>query len=308
MSSSAPIILGGVFIPPVQTNQMDAEAKKKRDEARKQRLDSFKKRVFESSSIAKEIIEASMAKGVGICFDSDLGGCLGCFSPSMNVVCLNEKMKDEQLLSTLVHECQHSLQTPEQGMENTGKGYISSVRALEADAMAHQCAALYQMQKKEPEAFNDFMKSHGGIMMAYTQEFYKTKDANKAKAAAFKAWYADAKYVEKYDHSCCEFLEQGMMYSGAYKKDVSSEKLAEKFSYVPEEFFKSKEANTVSEQTAKDIASIEKAHIRHALNWFNRSNIKVSCDDFYVRDQKGEVHPPKNQVKAALLKNKAMSR
>ena len=130
-------------------------------------------------------------------------------------------------------------------------------------------------------------------MKAYTNSFEKDKDETKAKAEAFKAWFDHAEYVELYDRSVMEFMSMGQMHSGAYKKGLSVKTMSENVPYVEPDFFTSQRATTVSEETAAETAKIERGHIRHALKFFSRSKLPTSADNFYVRDAKGNVSPPK---------------
>lgn len=99
----------------------------------------------------------------------------------MKYVSLNEKASDAKLLSTIVHECRHSEQTPVHDHTYSVYDSVCEVRAMEADAMAHECAAVYQMRKAEPETYEAFCERHGGIMKAYETSFEARKDPAAAK-------------------------------------------------------------------------------------------------------------------------------
>lgn len=293
-----PIIAGpgGVFVT-VVPEPIDKEENTRREKAREERVQRLIERVSKSSPIGKRIIESALERGVSIGMEADKGGSLGSYMPSFKYVSLNERVSDEQLLSTIVHECRHSEQKMKRDMSYTVYASIAETRAIEADAMAHECAAVYQMRKSEPETYKLFNERHGGIMKAYEVSFEKNKDETKAKAEAFKAWYDHAEYVELYDRSVRKFMEMGQMHSGAYKQDLSVKVLSDNVPYVEPEFFTSQRASTVSEETAIDAAKIERGHIRHAFKIFSRSKLPTSADNFYVRDTKGNVTPPKAKPK-----------
>ena len=197
-----PIIAGpgGIMFTGMNTPVDKAEIER-REKEREERVKKLIDRVSKSSPIGKRIIESAIERGISIGIDGDKGNSLGSYIPSMKYVSLNEKAKDEQLLSTIVHECRHSEQKPERDMSYTMYAAIGETRAMEADAMAHECASVYQMRKAEPETYKLFCNRHGGIMQAYEASFEKDKDETKAKAEAFKAWYDHAEYVELYDRS-----------------------------------------------------------------------------------------------------------
>lgn len=284
----------------------DKAAVEKREAARAERVEKLLARICKASPLGKKIVESAIERGISIGIDGDMGKCLGVYTPSVKYVALDEKAPDEKLLSTIVHECRHSEQNPMRDHSYSVYSNVAEVRALEADAMAHECAAVYQMRKAEPATYASFCDRHGGMMKAYETSFEKDKDADKAKSEAFKAWYDHASYVENYDRSVVDFMEMGKLYSGAYKKEITPKQLSGEFGYVDEAFFASARANTVSEKTAKNAAVVERGHIRHALKLFGRSKIKTSADYFYVRDANGNIEPPKRQ-QVSLAAAKALA-
>lgn len=301
MSTSTPIIIGGAFIPPV-IQTLSEEEKLLKEQKREERLNKLIERVSKASPIGKKIVESAIERGIGICFEEGCDNALGKYVPSVKCVVLNEKFPDEKLLSTIIHECRHSEQKPVKDHTYTILAGARENRALEADAMAHECAAVYQMRKSEPETYNVFKQRHAGIMTAYESSFEKEKDEKKAKSEAFKAWYDDAAYVELYDRSIVEFMATGSMYSGGYKKDMPSEKLLDNVDYVEKSFFDSKRAMTFSEKVARETQKAERGHIRHIFNIFGKSKIKTSADDMYVRQQDGSVSSPKNMKNNVINK------
>ena len=288
-----PIIAGpcGVMFAGMNTPVDKAEIER-REKEREERVKRLIDRISKSSPTGKKIVESAIERGISIGIDGDKGDSLGSYIPSMKYVSLNEKASDEQLLSTIVHECRHSEQKPKRDMSYTMYASIGETRAMEADAMAHECVAVYQMRKVEPETYKLFCDRHGGIMKAYEASFEKDKDETKAKAEAFKAWYDHAEYVQLYDNSTVKYMAMGQLHSGAYKQDLSAEVLKDNVPYVDPAFFTSQRATTVSERTAKEAAEVEQGHIRHALKFFGKSKMPTSADKFYVRDANGQVRPP----------------
>ena len=287
------VFVAGGLMPPVVTTP-EREAENNRIEAeREKRVERLVARICKSSPTGKKIVESAIERGVCIGIDDDKGKCLGSYTPSMKYVSLSEKATDAQLLSTIIHECRHSEQNPIRDHSYSVYSNVAEVRVVEADAMATECAAVYQMRKAEPETYAAFCKRHGGMMRAYEQAFAADKDTEKARGEAFKAWYDHAEYVENYDSAVVDFMGMGMLYSGAYKKEITPKQLADEIGYVDAAFFDSARANTVSEKTAANAAKVERAHVRHALKLFGKSKIKTSADYFYVRSADGKIEPPK---------------
>ena len=182
------IFAGGMLIPvfdPPQTPEERDRVEKERE----QRVDRLIDRICKSSPTGKKIVESAIARGISIGIDGDKGNSLGSYIPSMKYVSLNEKASDAKLLSTIVHECRHSEQNPVHDHTYTVYASVCEVRAMEADAMAHECAAVYQMRKAEPETYAAFCKRHGGIMQAYETSFERHKDALAFDEAKYHALY-----------------------------------------------------------------------------------------------------------------------
>lgn len=299
------VFVAGNMMPPVmETPEKKAERDRVESE-RAARVEKLIARICKSSPLGKKMVESAIERGVCIGIDGDKGMALGSYTPSMKYVSLSDKATDAQLLSTIVHECRHSEQNPVHDHSYSVYSNIAEVRAVEADAMAHECAAVYQMRKAEPETYDVFCKRHGGMMRAYEQSFVADKDENKAKAEAFKAWYDHAEYVENYDRAVVDFMGMGMLYSGAYKKEIAPKQLADEIGYVDAGFFASARANTVSEKTATETAKVERGHVRHALKLFGKSKIKTSADYFYVRSADGKVEAPKRERNPVAVIGKA---
>ena len=295
------VIYAGGAVIQVFNNTQSQEEIKRREQEREKRVESLIGRICKSSPTGKRIVESAIARGISIGIDGDKGNSLGSYIPSMKYVSLNEKADDSKLLSTIVHECRHSEQNPEHDHTYSVYASLGEVRAMEADAMAHECAAVYQMRRAEPETYKAFCERHGGIMKAYETSFESQKDSAAARREAFKAWYDHAEYVELYDRATVDFMAMGSFHSGAYKKEIAPQKMSENIGYVEPEFFTSARASTVSETTAREAAKVERGHIRHALKFFGRSGIKTSADKFFVRTADGTVLPPKRTAGPDML-------
>ena len=150
-----------------------AKKEKQQDEIRCQSLID---RVCKTSPIGKKLIENALSNGVKIRMSDEIDA-LGTYNNESKEIQLNKEFEDDTLLSTLVHECRHSEQTIQFGSPHYSMyTSIAIVRAKEADAMAHQCAAAYQMRRTEVDAFLDFSTRHPGMMLAYQNEMEKSKD------------------------------------------------------------------------------------------------------------------------------------
>lgn len=269
-------------------------------EENNERVEKLLNRLSKVSPLGKQIVDKAVENGVRIYMDDSMGGKrLGCFYPSMNMISLNDKFGDSILLAALVHESRHAGQTMTHDHTMTVHSAVAVVRALEADAMAHECAAVYQMKKAEPATYREFCEHHSKMMGAYEKEFTASKDMDKALGEAFKAWYDNKDFIRQYDNNTLEFMGMGFMFGGAYKKEVPAEEIAKGIcakgnkTYVEPEFFYSGRASTITQYQASEAHKIEKGHIRHMFHIEKIfGKIPTSAGLFYVRGEDGTVREP----------------
>lgn len=264
-----------------------------------ERVEKLLNRLSKVSPLGKQIVDKAVENGVKIYMDNDMGNRLGAFYPGMNMIGLNDKFGDSILLAALVHESRHAGQTMTHDHTMTVHSAVAVVRALEADAMAHECAAVYQMKKAEPETYREFSEHHSKMMQAYEKEFTASKDMDRALGEAFKSWYDNKEYIAQYDNNTLNFMDMGFMFGGAYKKEVPAEDIAKGVctkgdkTYVEPEFFYSERASTITERQAEEAHKIEKGHIRHTFHIEKIfGKIPTSAGLFYVRGEDGTIRPP----------------
>lgn len=160
-----------------------------------ERMHALIQRVCQNSPTGKSILEKSLnEKRTQFVFADDILP-LGVYIPSLNTVSLNAHYSDEDLCSTLVHEARHSLQGHIEGGNLKSRLLIN--RTQEADAKAFQCAAAFEMRKAYPKVWESFKRSSQKIASAYEKEAEKGRKA--ALGEAFKAWFDDRDYVDRYD-------------------------------------------------------------------------------------------------------------
>lgn len=302
-------------------NNLQQEFEKQTD-PKSVRLENLKKMIMTTSPTGKKILEDAEKNDISINFDP-LGNFNGMYVPNLKAVILNQDVSDHVLATTLIHEIQHSKQVLNRSSENTIFSNISIERASEADAMATQAAVAYEMgsyiqnRKNNPDynpvfggaalyASAAFEESHGKIFNAYRSSMKKENDPNLAKKSAFKAWYKDKDYVNKYDTRVIESASLEIFHKSSFTKDPSPVDLYPDFNYVEPSFFKSKEATTLPEDLVKQASSIERFNIKNFFKMFSKK-IPVSADNFYTEKEDGTIVPPKNQtaIKTAVLNKQA---
>ena len=222
-----------------------------RDDAGMDRMRRLMDTARRNSPTAAKIINSAFAYGCGFNF-SPLDKCQGAYDASRNMVLLNPARSDEELLTALVHESRHSLQPKDfKNAQNNIRTNLQWTRATEADAMAHECAAAYEMRSALPAVWDKFKEKHAGIAGAY-EKTIENGDRNKALNEAFKAWHDNAKYVAIYDGETIDRLTFFCMRSRAVPQgDIPPEEIGKRVcrndgqSYLEEGFMTSVRALTL---------------------------------------------------------------
>lgn len=195
------------------------------------------------------------AAKTGYCFEEidSIGSC----DILLGLVRLHPKYPDEMLLSTLVHECRHAVQQVKgEGSQYDIRTNLQWNRAMEADAMAFQCAAAYEMKDDLPAVWAAFNREHPQVALSYAGTLKNTDDQDKALSAAFKAWHDDEKYVAGYDSRQIEWVQKWALKSESKETlsaAIAPEQIGEEIcrqngkSYLEKGFMSSDKALTVRE-------------------------------------------------------------
>ncbi len=133
-------------------------------------------------------------------------GNFGGFCDSTNKkIVINPSFSLEYMLQTAVHEGRHAIQF---SLENPNapsyeKMQVASLlrqrRAIEADAVAHEMAFVYQCKNVLPKVYESAKEQGLPMFHAYVNEMDKSHDERKAMQACFKAWYECDYYRNYYD-------------------------------------------------------------------------------------------------------------
>lgn len=215
-----------------------------------ERMHALMRRVSQNSPTGKSILEKSLNENLTQFVFSDEISSLGVYIPSLNTVTLNSRYSDDALCSTLVHEARHSLQGHIEGGNLKSRLLIS--RTQEADAKAYQCAAAFEMKKTYPEVWESFKRSNKKIAAAYETEAEKGRKS--ALGEAFKAWFDDRDYADRYDSDAVLAV---MGRARPDLKEVSASRImksvcagSEEGVYVDSSFLSTERALTVKRGTA----------------------------------------------------------
>ena len=162
----------------------------------------------------------------------------------------------------------------------------------EADAMAVQCAAVFEMRLSNPKIFEEFRAKHPEIAKAYEEEARASKDTQKALSSAFKTWYRDTEYVDGYDRDVAAFMKKHYSPTRSLRIVSDRDLIRDLCPYMrhDKEFFASKEANTMKRDTYDTARKIELDRAP-----FSRSPVRTSLDTMRIRESDGKITEPMNK-------------
>lgn len=202
--------------------------------------------------MGKKTLDAVQKLGFDIRFEKGLSDA-GCCEADNKLILLNPMMKERDLLPTFMHEARHALQSEILRVDDektVAADTIKAYRAMEADAVAFETAFVVQAQK-------------AGVAVRptpMTDLYRKMKDPEAAKAAVFRAWYADKNNLNLYDDFYAEQFE--VMAEKAAKRGndacfcdrLPTAKIAAVCPYVSPDFLSSPEAFSIRESAKDRIA------------------------------------------------------
>lgn len=142
---------------------------------------------------------------LGYTFAFEKGNFGGFCNPSRKKIVINPSFGFEYMLQTAVHEGRHAIQC---SLENPNSpnfehtqvaSMLRQRRAIEADAVAHEMAFVYECRDVLPKVYESAKEYDLPMFRAYVNEMDKSHDERKAMQASFKAWYECDYYRDYYD-------------------------------------------------------------------------------------------------------------
>ena len=269
----------------------------------------------------KEALDAAAKTGYGFTFEAGIG-CFGfCDAPNKNIV-LSPSMNAEMLAALLPHEIRHAVQLekdPE--LIKTSRMRVGDMfkrmRAMEADACAHQAAFVYEAEKAGTAV--EMPEEYQSVLDAYSAEMDKTNNKKQAMNAAFKAWYKDRRMVNRYDDCYTDAVAAAVNHlidrnqKNGFSGKETDARLATLFDYkgvpyVEPEFFSSPEAYHLRPRDKQKIMAEMKRYSQKTGAPADTSVLKMAD-----RDENGKIVPNtlKNQktpTLAALIAAKTKQR
>lgn len=160
------------------------------------RMASLLCRASELSPTAAALLnETAAVRAPAYAFGRLTDGTMGTYIPFFDLILLNGRLPDEELLPTVGHETRHAGQHSFDNQYDI-KTSLCIGRTIEADASAFECVSAYEMGQHEPAVWDAFRKNRPEMAAAYLREAALPE---KALPEAFKAWFDNRRYAGKYD-------------------------------------------------------------------------------------------------------------
>ncbi len=143
---------------------------------------------------------------LGYSFAFEKGNFGGFCAPNRKKIVINPSFSFDYMARTVVHEGRHALQYSSENprrpnLEHTTvASMLRMKRAIEADAVAHEMAFVYECKDILPDVFKKCQAEGLPMFQAYVGEMKKSGDEKKAMQAGFSAWYECAYYRNYYDN------------------------------------------------------------------------------------------------------------
>ncbi len=241
------------------------------------RMASLLRRASELSPTAAALLSKTAdERAPAYAFGRLTDGTMGTYVPFFDLILLNGRLPDEELLPTLVHETRHAGQYSFSNQYDI-KTSLCINRTIEADASAFECASAYEMGQSDPAIWEAFRNNRPGIAAAYLREAVQPE---KAFSEAFKAWFDQRRHVGKYDRRVLRAVGSDR------SAELSSAEILEKVClfkgkpYISEAgFLETPRALAVDRRTAL------------AARWKGFCLGDGSVNDLYTEDKNGTLRP-----------------
>lgn len=285
---------------------------------------SEEKRSFQESALFEEIVDSVMQtkKGretmvslskLGYSFAFEKGNFGGFCAPDSKKIVINPSFSFEYMLQTAVHEGRHAIQHSLKGQgrpayEDTQiASSLRLHRAIEADAVAHEMAFVYECKDVLPQVYKGAKEQNLPMFQAYVAEMEKSGDERKAMQASFAAWYECDYYRDYYDKyykkSIVENCEWGKKekQSGLFSKDYPAEDVLKMCRYkgqvyMPADFLNKGLAFSIPVQDKKEISAALESY---ADAVWEKPDTSISAMRGRLPD--GTLLPENKAVNAALV-------
>ena len=252
--------------------------------------------------------------GLGYSFHFDTArDCAGFCMPGQKKIVINPEFGFGCMLETIVHEGTHAIQKSLE--KRNAPDYpdmkiadmLRCRRAIEADAVAHEMAFVYECKDVLPSVYKNAQERGLPMFDAYVDEMEYSGDEKKAMRSAFFAWYECKEYLDGYDKNykrdARRWSEWAMDqdYDACFTKDYSAKDVLKMCRYKGKQymttdcFLNEGMAFSVSAEDKKEFADMTR-HYAGAVG----AKVDTSVMSMRSRSASGRLLPENNTVNAAF--------
>lgn len=240
----------------------------------------------------------------------------GFCDPEQKKIVINPDSDYEYMLRVAVHEGRHAIQY---SLDNPkAPGYqemqvasaLRKRRAIEADAVAHEMAFVYECKDILPDVYQKTKEKNLPMLAAFEKEMENSGNERKAMQAAFAAWYECDSYRTFYDQEhkkdvagLCGMVKRNGK-TDAFSQEYPVEDVVKMCCYKGQPYMTAKFLNT---GLAFSIPPEDKAEISAIMQDYAAAvpGAEADASVMTMHDRKPVVSPApvkrKNQAKAAAI-------
>lgn len=257
---------------------------------------------------------------LGYSFAFEKGNFGGFCAPGQKKIVINPSFGFEYMLQTAVHEGRHAIQYSRESKNRPNYEHTqvaSSLRmhrAIEADAVAHEMAFVYECKDVMPNVYRSAEETGLPMFHAYVGEMEKSHDERKAMQACFAAWYECDYYRDYYDkwhkngfQQVCEYGKQ-QKDPGLFSREYPAADVLKMCCYKGRPYMTADDLNSGRPFSIKQTDREEiSAMIKDYAAAVPGAHVDRSVESMRLRDEKGELIAGKTDVKQ-LAVSAALSR
>lgn len=252
--------------------------------------------------------------GFGYSYAFEKGNFGGFCDPVNKKIVINPSFSFEYMLQTAVHEGRHAIQYSLESdkapnYENTQvASFLRKHRAIEADAVAHEMAFVYECKDVLPKVYQDAKEQDLPMFRAYVGEMEASGDERRAMQACFASWYECDYYRDYYDKNhkdaikqICDWSKQEKT-SGCFSEEYPAADVLKMCrykgqSYMTEEFLNTGRAFSITQKDKREIYAM----VCNYAKAVPETKTDMSVLTMRERKENGELLPARDAAQTAVV-------
>ena len=226
----------------------------------------------------------------------------GFCDPVNKKIVINPSFSFEYMLQTAVHEGRHAIQysLEKENAPDYEKTQVASFlrkhRAIEADAVAHEMAFVYECKDVLPKVYQDAKEQDLPMFRAFMGEMEASGDERRAMQACFASWYECDYYRDYYDKGhkdnikqICDYAKQEKI-SGCFSEEYPAADVLKMCLYTGKAF-------SVTQKDKRELYAM----VCNYAKAVRGTKTDMSVLKMRERKETGELLPAKDAVQTTVI-------